>query len=526
MKTYIYHVKVYLTGLALLTHSFGAFASLLVSDSLINVNSLGVYGDGRTEQSDTLQKILDAHTRLYFPAGKYLLNKSLRLRSHHRISGSDSTVLVATGEVASAEQFSFMTINSQEDIRLEQLTFYANELPERKVLAVSARNVHHLMLKKLTARNCGVVEIQARRGYPYAAIPRDLSSGQFQQIGNSAIEITHCWGEGAPQTTVHTTGVLIKYTKDWEVTHSSFSRYRQGVQWWGGDSNPERDGKIDQVRKCQNGLVSDVTVAYVQNGGIWGSMGENITVQNSHVTHCKDVGIDFEGCFESKAINNYVAESKNGNIAVFHHNRNILFANNQLIQSDPKKPQACIYNASQSQDNGQVTFDNNVFVTTRGVGHIKQRGPSNQIIFTQNSLHNVVANFNFNNNKYINISHNTFLITRPLISYDYVLQAGQTHYGGEVVIEGNHIVATVSQPETVYAISLYQSDYNASPVNRVTDNRISGLSHQIKVRWAGGNVGFAAKTYIQSEYPLPLGAIERIESGARSSELYVNGKRR
>ena len=510
----------------MLIHSVALGAGFSEIDSTINVNDLGVYGDGHTEQSDTLQGILDAYTNIYFPPGKYSVNKSLRLRSHHQISGSDSTVLVPTGEGATADEFSFFTIRSAQNIRMERLTFYAEDNPEHTVFAVSARNVHGLTLEHLVAYNAGIAEVRQQKGYPYSEVASDLSSKAFRQVGNTDINIQHCRGEGSRKATAqHTAGVLIAYTNHWKVIQSSFSRYDQGVQWWGGDSNPERDGKIDQVRKCQDGLVSDVMVAYVRGGGIWGSMGENITVENCHVTHCKDVGIDFEGCFESKAINNYVAESKNGNIAVFHHNQDILFANNQLVQSDPKKPQACIYNASQSQDNGQVVFDNNIFVTTQGVGHIKQRGPSNRIIFTQNSLHNVVANFSFNNNKYVNISHNIFLITHPVTSYDYVLQAGQTHYGGKVVIENNHIVATVPQPEAVYAISLYQSDYNASPVSRVTDNKISGLSHQIKVKWAGGNAGFTAKTYIQSEHPLPSGAIERIESGARSSELYVNGKK-
>ena len=495
------------------------------TDSVINVNDLGVYGDELTEQSDTLQKILDTHSQVYFPPGKYLLRKSLQLRSHHQISGSDSTVLVPTTEAVATGQFFFFTILSAQKVHLERITFYTEDHPDRLVVAVFAQNVHDLALTHLTAFNCGVARILQREELPYPTIPGDLASREFVKIGNSAININHCRGEGSQQAMAqHAAGVLLSFARDWTISHCSFSRYDQGVQWWGGDSNPERDGSLGNVRKCQNGTIDNVSVKYVRGGGIWGSMGENITVKNCRVTHCGDVGIDFEGCFRSKAIDNYVAESNNGNIAVFHHNQDIVFANNQLVQSDPKRPQACIYNASQSQDNGQVTFNDNVFTNTEGVGYIKQQGPSNRIVFTQNSLHNVVANFSFNNNHYVEIKHNTFHITRPLEGYDYVIKAGQTHFNGEVVVEGNQILTTEVQPENVYAISLHQSDYNSSPTNRVMDNYIVGLPNQVRTEWSGGNVGCTATTYIRSPQPLAPTAIKKIDSGARRSVLYVNNE--
>ena len=509
----------------MLIHSVALSAGFSEIDSTINVNDLGVYGDGRTEQSDTLQGILDAYTNIYFPPGEYSINKSLRLRSHHQISGSDSTVLVPTGEGAIADEFSFFTIRSAQNIRLEQLTFYAEDNPERTVYAVSARNVHYFTIESVTAINCGVAAVIEQEGYRYAAIPDTLSSEAFRQVGNSHVIIRHCRGEGARQGLPRrTTGVLIQYADDWEITHCSFTRYRHGIQWWGGDSNPARDGALNKVRKCRNGLISHVRVDSVRQGGIWGSMGENITVEHCEVARCGDVGIDFEGCYRSQAVNNYVQESSNGNLAVFFYNRNIRFAHNRSVQSTPEYPHARIYNATQRPENGQITFDNNVFMNTQSVGYIDQRGPSNRIIFTQNSLHNVVVNFSFNNNKYVEIKYNTFLITRPLVSYAYMVKAGQTHYGGEVLIEKNHILTAAPQPDTVYAISLYQSDYNHSPTNRVIHNVITGLPRQVKTEWAGKNAGFAAKTYIQTARPLLREAVRKIDTGARTSSLYVNDK--
>ena len=513
-----------LLGLLLTCYAtFGTIPSL--SDSAVNVNELGVYGDGQTEQSDKLQRILDQYAMVYVPAGRYLINKSLRLRSGQQLRGSDSTVFIPTGKAATATEFAFFTAEGAQRIRLRQLRFYAKDQPSRVVFAVTARNVHHLTLEHLVAYHCGVAQVTERKAeWPvYPKIPDDLSADSFRQVGNTHISIRHCRGEGSQRGMAeHTAGVLIAYTNHWEVTHSSFTRYSQGIQWWGGDSNPERDGTLANKRKCQNGTVSDVEVSDVRGGGIWGSMGENITVEGCRVTHCGDVGIDFEGCFRSQAINNYVAESDNGNLAVFHHNQDILFANNQVVQSNAKRIQACIYNASQSRDNGQVTFDNNVFITTQGVSFIKQQGPSSRIVFTQNSLHNVVVNFSFNNNQHVLISKNTFHITRPLAGYDYVIEAGQTHFGGEVVVEENQIFTTVAQAKNVSAISLYQWDYNSSPTNRVTDNYVVGLPGLVKTEWAGKNAGCRAKTYIRSDQPVSPEAVRKIEAGARRSELYVN----
>ena len=498
-----------------------------VTDSVINVNDYGVYGDGITQQADTLQHILDTYSHIYFPAGKYLVNKCLTLRSNHHISGTDSTVFVFSEKTDSTSSFSFFTITGARNILMERLTFYAQDQPARTAFALVAHNVHHLTLDQVEAYHCGVAQVLGRNAgsHTYASIPDDLSGEAFRQVGSSHITITQCHGKGSTRGVAeHTAGVLIAYTNHWKVTHSSFSRYSHGIQWWGGDSNTGRDGRLYNARKCKNGTVAEVEVSHVRGGGIWGSMGENITVQNCRVTHCGDVGIDFEGCFSAQAINNYVAESNNGNLATFHHNKDIRFASNQVVQSNAKRIQACIYNASQSRDNGQVTFDDNVFITTQGVGLIKQQGPSSHIIFTNNSLHNVVANFSFNNNHQVLIRENTFHITRSLAGYDYVIKAGQTHFGGEVVIENNQILTTVAQPGNAYAISLHQSDYNSSPVNRVIDNYVAGLPHQVRTEWVGSNAGCRAKTYIHSKQALSPEAVKKVDTGARASELYVNDK--
>lgn len=46
----------------------------------VNVHSLGVSGDNHTDDTASLQRAIDAHRVLYFPAGRYVLTDTLRLR--------------------------------------------------------------------------------------------------------------------------------------------------------------------------------------------------------------------------------------------------------------------------------------------------------------------------------------------------------------------------------------------------------------------------------------------------------------
>lgn len=90
--------------------------------------------------------------------------------------------------------------------------------------------------------------------------------------------------------------VLVRYCWGWAVRRVTISTCRTGVLWWGGDSNPSRDGAIGGKRWCRNGAVDDVTVTGAEAGGIWGSMGELITLSGCRAYWCMDFGLHTEGC--------------------------------------------------------------------------------------------------------------------------------------------------------------------------------------------------------------------------------------
>ncbi len=510
-----------------LTHGNRRAMSAPFAVDSVNVQDLGIVGDGLTDHHATLQKAFDTYEHVFIPSGRYLISQPLMLRSGQRLWGSDSTVFSIHPIAKKTDSFIFIKTTRQRDLQINRLTFYAHDVPERSqaAYALELRNVHEVTINQVSTYHCGVVHVSVTHAVNYSDLSDSLSSDAFRAEGNSQVHINRCQGIGSTKSIAHHgAGVLISYTDGWSVSHSSFSRYSHGIQWWGGDSNPKRDGKLDQVRKCRDGLISNVRAEDVRGGGIWGSMGENIIVENCQVARCGDVGIDFEGCFNAQARYNVVRDCQNGTLAIFHYNRDIVFVNNQSIQSDPKRPLACIYNASQSPDNGKVVFTNNTFVATRGVGTIYQRGPSRNIVFTNNSLHNVVLDLSFNNNQRVRIENNMVAITRPS-NWPYMIKAGYTHHRGTVSIANNQIMVTSDQSPETYAICVVQSDYNSSPTNRIIDNYITGIPRRYSVDWKGKNRAFTAQTLIETEQPFAGSDLRIVDEGSRKAEVKVNGKR-
>lgn len=69
-----------------------AIPALPPTDEWVNVHTLGVTGDGVTDETATIQKAIDAHRVLYFPSGRYIVTDTLKLRPDTILIGLHPTL--------------------------------------------------------------------------------------------------------------------------------------------------------------------------------------------------------------------------------------------------------------------------------------------------------------------------------------------------------------------------------------------------------------------------------------------------
>lgn len=65
----------------------GLYAKILVQDYL-NVKQLGVKSDGKTDNTELIQNILNKFNKIYFPSGSYLITKTLKVKEGTQILGT------------------------------------------------------------------------------------------------------------------------------------------------------------------------------------------------------------------------------------------------------------------------------------------------------------------------------------------------------------------------------------------------------------------------------------------------------
>lgn len=484
----------------------------------ISLKDAGIKGDSVTDITPQLQELLSKYDTVFFSKGNYLISSGLQLKTGQVIAG-DGLANLINKSISTA--FNFFDITSKENIKITGINFIAKAGNKNIVNGVQAANIKGLVLRNIKTENAGLLLINSPAvGYAKTEV---YKAGDINTRSTN-VNISDCSCTGTTLARGNTSGVIFYFVDNWKVSNSSFKNYNHGIQWWGGDSNPLRNGDTGNIRKAKNGIIENVTVDNVAAGGIWGSMGENIVILKCKVSNCGDVGIDFEGCFNCTAKNNKVINCNNGCLTTFHFNKNILFDSNTISQANSAKPLSCIYNYSQSQHNGLVHYINNTFSTSSNIGFIYEQGPSNNIVFEKNKLENIVINFKFNNNRIISIRNNFFYISKPIKDFDFVIKAGETNNNGILTIENNRIVSTVIQPETVFAINAYQADFNSSPENRLNNNTITGFKKKIKIEWNGTNPGVASKTFIKSGIPILRSEIE-ITDKTKTSQVTINHKK-
>jgi len=322
----------------------------------------------------------------------------------------------------------------------------------------------------------------------------------------------------------------LTYVEDCQVDGAQYENMTHGVQWWGGDANFSRNGEFTNERKCSGIVIRNVTVRNV-TGGIWGSMGRDVVVQNCLVDNCDDVGFDAEGSTDVRFERCVARNARNGCFAIFFYCNGVRFVDCEGQVDNKAFPLLRVYNSSQdSTANRHLEIRGGKFWCTDQTGPATidtMSGPVREFTMIGAQLSNVRVD-----TAHMNM-HRTVICNNRIV-FPYSLSAGAAIRAGSskvqmisgirtpgtVLIEENHIVCRGPVPAgaATMAIEVVENDHNSAAAGRIAGNIVSGpFAVAISIVNASDNGG------IVPSFTIERNRFDRLASSARVLNVLREG---
>jgi parallel beta-helix repeat protein len=173
-------------------------------------------------------------------------------------------------------------------------------------------------------------------------------------------------------------GISLDSSSTGRIIGNRIDTCQHGIQWWGGDSSVSTTIGITSIVILGN-TIKSVT------GGIWGSLGQYVTVTGNNIDTCSDVGIDFEGCLDSVATGNVVRNASNSGLAVFHASSRVLFTGN-TVDNSMVATNGHGFHAYTTQTNTRITVTNNTLTTAQLAITNDTSGSLTDSVFSDNEI--------------------------------------------------------------------------------------------------------------------------------------------
>ncbi|HKK35380.1 MAG TPA: right-handed parallel beta-helix repeat-containing protein [Paracoccaceae bacterium] len=129
-------------------------------------------------------------------------------------------------------------------------------------------------------------------------------------------------------------GIRLNWIDGATVERNRVSSHRSGILWWGGDSNPARDGGVGSRRLARRLRISANRVADIRLGGIWGSQGQDLVVTGNVVERCGDICIHGEGDADAVYDGNVAREGRNGCYTPYFVCERTIYSDNVAVIED------------------------------------------------------------------------------------------------------------------------------------------------------------------------------------------------
>jgi len=405
---------------------------------------------------------------------------SLDLPSGSTIEGNSYNSDLAPGATGTVFSVTGSAKSERRDITFRRLSFsYNKQIANKEQFAISITRARNINVLRCQAQDIQLLVTSRRLDY-HAITPATL-------VRNVVFENNQCI---SAQSERGSCGEF-RYIENATVSNNEIHGYLHGLMYWGGDSDHTRDGQPDNPRWAMAITFSHNRVSGSGQGGIWGSMGKDITVSANSVSDVGDVGIDFEGTQGALAEGNTCRNARNGCGSTFFFNSRIIFRNNNFTQPDASEPILRIYNSARTLDNKEILIANNVFKCedpAKACTVDDASGPAALIEFVGNHLYNSTIAFDSNNTGRVVISGNSLIFGQALEKPAVSLQS----FGATSVIDSNKITSSVKQNQNAVGIDVKNSDYNHSNRYEISNNDLTGFFHAIRVAALGKNAGTSA----------------------------------
>ncbi|EDQ2321204.1 hypothetical protein HW48_004578 [Salmonella enterica subsp. enterica] len=213
-------------------------------------------------------------------------------------------------------------------------------------------------------------------------------------------------------------------------------------------------------------------------------MGQDIAVSGNTVRDCKDVCIDFEGCFDCTATGNTTANATNGCLTAIFTNRNIIFSGNTAhISLGNNSVIGGVYNSLADTNNFSVSFVGNTFSNDVSISFLKIEGVQN-IIIENNFFNNVYLDTGSyaagDTRRYEEVSGNSMWFTAGGSGFSYsAMIVGNTTINGTSRISGN-IINGLSIATNQFGILAQQTKANNTAQQMlITGNTVRGFVNDL-----------------------------------------------
>lgn len=323
----------------------------------------------------------------------------------------------------------------------------------------------------------------------YSEANADITSPSFNCC--KGIRVHHISGK---DTLINTRCIVnLSYAINWVVHDISVPNAKFPAVFWGGDSNPTTgNGAASNERKNKKGIMSKI-ISDDNDALAWGSMGDEILITGCIGENFGDVGVDFEGCTNCVATNNFVKNANNGNYTNFFLNKNVKFVDNISILSGSKVDHYKNYNITQSNVGLEgVQFTGNTLTSLDVVGKISDlSGTVGDIIIKDNIAKNVIIDISAGNANGAAIRGNKLKYTMMLDQSPIRVATQFTRS----IVKDNEFSTSINQ--SVAPITVAHTDFNNYGTYQIESNTvIEGMfSKALKLLNDSANAGVGLVLY-------------------------------